>query len=45
MAAFCPLLSEGDLDHRWECAKDSCQWYVNGKCAIVTIAEKLEEDN
>jgi len=46
---MCPLLSrphqDTHQDQQWECYADTCAWYINGKCAVVIIAEKIETDN
>jgi len=47
MAAY-PILSchnneKNDGKDQWECLKDTCAWYINGKCAIVLIAETADQ--
>jgi len=43
MAKACPILSSAREKGFTECAGESCAWYIDGKCAIVIIAEKTRE--
>lgn len=50
MKIMCPLLTAArvvagkplrDVIRKMECRGEECAWYVDGKCAVVVLAEKM----
>lgn len=37
---WCPMAANCDMPH---CEQEGCAWWINGRCAIVAIAENLKK--
>ena len=39
---WCPMAANCDMP---SCEREGCAWWINGRCAIVAIAENLKKLN